>query len=114
MHRISPSLLAVLLFGFGHFTDAFAPGLWGMMLVYAAVVVVLGQLTWFRAVTELPAATVSTWAAIVPVIAIGFAWLLLMEVPDVPQIAGAVVILAGVAIARTGKTTLVDQSLAAG
>ena len=70
------------------------------MMVYAALVVVLGQITWFRAITSLSSGTISAWSTLTPVLGILFAYLLLHEVPDMSQWMGAAVILAGMAISQ--------------
>ncbi|MEL7499172.1 MAG: DMT family transporter [Planctomycetota bacterium] len=93
-------VLAIQMFGTGHFADAFSPGLWPLMLVYAGLVVVLAQLTWFRAVASLSSETLATWSTVVPVLAMFFAWLLVGELPDTTQWIGVVIIVGGLAIAK--------------
>ena len=48
--------LGLWLFGLEHFAHAFGPRLWIMMTLYAAVIVVIGQLAWYRSLARLPAA----------------------------------------------------------
>ena len=88
------------MFGFGHFADAFSPGLWQFMLVYALCIVVMGQLTWFQAVSKLPCETVSTWGTIVPGLAFFFAWLLLGDIPTPIQWTSLVIVIVGLLVAK--------------
>ncbi len=92
--------LAIYLYGPDHFSEAFSAELWLVMTVYAALVVVLGQITWFRAITSLSSGIVSAWSTLTPVLGILFAYLLLYEVPDMSQWTAAAVILAGMAISQ--------------
>ncbi len=92
--------LAIILYGADHFTEAFSAELWLVMMVYAALVVVLGQITWFRAITSLSSGIVSAWSTLTPILGILFAYLLLHEVPDMSQWTAAAVILAGMAISQ--------------
>lgn len=89
-------------FGIEHFAHAWGPGLWGMMLVYAAVVTVLGQLAWYRSVADLPATTVANGSMLTPALGILFAFLLLSEVPTGAQWTGAAVVFAGMVLTRMG------------
>ena len=112
--------LAIILYGSDHFADAFSVDLWLVMTVYAALVVVLGQITWFRAVTSLSSGVVSAWSALTPVLGILFAYLLLHEVPNMTQWTAVAIILGGMAIAQipSGGTVttprIVEKSLAGG
>ncbi len=87
-------ILAVWMFGPGHFADAFSPALWPLMLVYAGLVVVLGQLSWYHAVANLPGPVVSKWTTLVPVASMLFAYMLLGTLPSPSQgISGMLVFL---------------------
>ncbi len=107
-------------FGLGHFADAFGPKLWGMMVVYAAVVIVVGQLAWYRSLQRLPASTVANASMTSPLLGIFFAWLLLGEVPNGVQWLGAAIILGGMVLTRFGgerdaePPPMVEKSLAGG
>ncbi len=92
--------LAIILYGSDHFAEAFSADLWLVMTVYAALVVVLGQITWFRAITSLPSGIVASWSTLTPVLGILFAYLLLHEVPDMSQWMAAAIILFGMAISQ--------------
>jgi drug/metabolite transporter (DMT)-like permease len=92
--------LAIQMFGLRHFPDAFSPGLWKLMVVYAAFVVVLAQLTWFRAVSRLSTEVVSTWSTVVPALALLFAWLFVGDYPSPTQWVSVAIIFLGLAIAK--------------
>lgn len=112
--------LAIVLFGSDHFAEAFSAHLWVAMIVYAALVVVLGQLTWFRAVGSLSSGIVSAWTTLTPVLGILFAYLLLHEVPDMSQWMAAAFILGGMAVSQiqpgrfVGTPRVVEKGLAGG
>jgi drug/metabolite transporter (DMT)-like permease len=110
--------IALILYGPHHFMDAFSPSLWAVMFVYAAIVVVLGDLSWFKALATVSSARLSSWSTMTPVLGIFFAFVLLGEIPDVPQTVAAVVIVSGMLIAqiRTKDSTaaphLMEKALA--
>ena len=112
--------IAILLYGPHHFADAFSAELWLVMTVYAVLVVVAGQLAWFRAIRILPVGTVSTWDSLTPVVGIFFAGLLLSEVPEISQWVGAAIIIGGVVVSRWSsgdeqeQTGWIDRSMAGG
>ncbi len=111
--------IAVYLYGFGHFAEAFSGGLWIAMTVYALVIVVIGQIAWYKALAGLPSSTVATWSMLFPFFAVFFAFVLLGEIPKtVHWIAGGT-ILAGMLVSRWGskekdvQDSLGEKSLAA-
>ena len=110
--------IAIILYGTGHFADAFSADLWLVMAVYAALVVVLGQMTWFRAVGSLSSGVVSAWSTLTPVLGVLFAYLILHEIPDMSQWIAAFIIIGGLTItqlrpARIATTPrLVEKGLA--
>ncbi len=111
--------LAVYFYGFGHFGDAFTGDLWIAMTVYALVIVVIGQLAWYKALAGLPSSTVARWSMLFPFFAIFFAFALLGEIPKtVHWIAGGT-ILVGMLVSRWGskekdvQDSLGEKSLAA-
>ncbi|MEN1679573.1 MAG: DMT family transporter [Planctomycetota bacterium] len=93
--------LAMQMFGPGHFADAFLPGLWELMVVYAAVVIVAGQFSWYHAITRLPSEVVCAMWTLTPVFGLIFAFLLLGERPTPVQWVSVVLILAGLAVANS-------------
>jgi drug/metabolite transporter (DMT)-like permease len=112
--------IAVYFYGFGHFAEAFAGSLWIAMSIYALVIVVIGQLAWYRALAELPSSTVSKWSMLFPFFAVLFAYLLLGEIPTaIHWIAGAIIV-AGMLVSRSGERaeeamedTMSEKNLAA-
>jgi drug/metabolite transporter (DMT)-like permease len=77
---------------------------WGILLGLALISHAAGQGLIAYALAHLPAAFSSVGLLLQPVIAAGFAWLLLAE-PLVPlQVAGGIVVLAGIFLARRGST----------
>ena len=104
--------LAIILYGTDHFADAFSANLWLVMTVYAALIVVLGQTTWFRAVATFPSGTISAWSTLTPVLGILFAFLLLHEIPETSQWIAAAIILSGLAISQIGPwSSAASQSM---
>lgn len=112
--------IAVSLFGFDHFADAFAPELWVLMAVYALALVVGGQVAWYHALRSLKPIVVANWSVLMPILAILFAFLLLDERPTTAQLVGGGVVIVGMLISRLGRhpaaieTRTMERSLAAG
>ena len=119
MERMSPALFGVVrnflgiflfasillwYFGPGHFTDIFSPYLWAWTFVYGSLIVVLGQLTWFRGISSVSAAEIALAAAFTPVAGVAFAWLILAECPSMGQWTGGAVIMAGVILNLLGDS----------
>jgi drug/metabolite transporter (DMT)-like permease len=118
MERMSPVLFGIVrnflgiflfaaivlwYFGPGHFTDVFSPYLWAWTLVYGSLIVVVGQLTWFRGISSVSAAEIALAAAFAPVAGVFFAWLLLGEHPSSGQWIGGLVIMVGVILHLVGE-----------
>jgi drug/metabolite transporter (DMT)-like permease len=83
-------------FGPSHFTDVLSPYLWGWTLVYGSLIVIAGQLTWFRGISTASASDIAMAAGFTPVAGVAFAWLILSESPTVAQWTGGAVIMVGV------------------
>lgn len=77
-------------------------GGWGVMLALALVTQILGQGLIAYALAHLPASLSSLSLLIQPVTAVGFAWILFGEAMGPAQFAGAVIVLAGIWLARRG------------
>ncbi len=92
--------LAIILYGPDHFAHAFSADLWLVMTVYGALVVVLGQMTWFRAVGALSSGIVSAWSTLTPVLGVLFAYLIVHEIPDTSQWVAAFIIIGGLVITQ--------------
>jgi drug/metabolite transporter (DMT)-like permease len=97
--------IANVVYGPHHFADAFYGPLWGIMLVYAAVVIVLAQLAWYRSLERLSPAAVARWTVLMPVLAVGYAFLINGERPGPPQLAGLAFVTAGIVVSNLGRRT---------
>jgi drug/metabolite transporter (DMT)-like permease len=96
-------ILANLLYGSKHFAEAFSPFLWEWMFLYAAVIVVVGQLCWFSALKDTTLAESELGGACSPLIAIFMAYLILGEVPTLPQYLGGIIIMIGIVLSFIGN-----------
>ena len=67
-----------------------------------ALIVVAGQLTWFKGIATTSASQVSLANSFTPVAGVIFAVLLLGENPDMAVLAGGAIILFGIAVAQLG------------
>ena len=94
--------LTVKLYRIEHFMDVFTPIVWQWMLLYGAVIVVGGQLAWFRGLKSTDAADVSLASSISPIAGIIFAWLILGEVPTIAHYVGGSVIAIGIILNQLG------------
>jgi drug/metabolite transporter (DMT)-like permease len=95
--------LALHLYGANHFAEAFSPYLWAWMLVYGAIIVVMGQLCWFKGLSGSTAAEITLANSFNPIAAIIFAYLLLGEVPTPSQYVGGSIILLGIILGLIGS-----------
>lgn len=96
-------ILANALYGSHHFTDAFSPFLWGWMILYAAVIVVIGQLCWFAGLRNATPTQTNVASSFNPIVAIFMAYLILGEVPSLPQYLGGIIILVGIFLSLIGN-----------
>ena len=94
--------LTAKLYGIAHFMDAFTPIVWQWMLLYGAVIVVGGQLAWFKGLKITEAADVSLASSISPIAGIAFAFLILGELPTVAHYIGGSVIVLGIIFNQMG------------
>ena len=90
------------LYGISHFMDVFAPIVWQWMLLYGIVIVVGGQLAWFKGLKSTDAADVSLASSISPIAGILAAFLILGEVPTMAQYIGGSVIIIGIIFSQIG------------
>ena len=95
-------LVVIKLFGARHFIDVFSPFIWQWMLIYGAVIVVGGQLAWFRGLKTTNAADVSLASSISPVAGILAAYFILEEAPTMAQYIGGSVIIIGIILNQIG------------
>lgn len=91
-------VVAISVFGFGHFADLFSPFLWTWMLFYGVVIVGLAIFAWSRAAGIVTTNNIAVAAAFLPVAGVILAFIIAGEIPDYAQIIGGIVILVGIAI----------------
>jgi drug/metabolite transporter (DMT)-like permease len=94
--------LALKLYGIDHFMNAFSPFLWRWMLLYAAIIIVVGQSFWIRGLKACTVSMASLASSFIPIIGILAAYLILGEVPTQAQYLGGSVILFGIFLSQVG------------
>jgi drug/metabolite transporter (DMT)-like permease len=94
--------VASIVYGQDHFRDAFSPFLWKWMLLYAGVIVVLGQTSWLRGlkVTSISEATLAN--SFIPIAGSLAAYFILGESPTPAQWIGGSVVLIGIILSQIG------------
>jgi drug/metabolite transporter (DMT)-like permease len=98
-------VIASVFFGPEHFAEAFYGPLWGIMLVYALVVIVAAQLLWYRGIAKLTPASVARWTVMTPALAVAFAYFINGERPSWVQLTALAVITVGIVVSSLGKRT---------
>lgn len=96
----------IIIYEPSHFADVTSPFLWQWMLLYAAVIVVGGQLAWFSGLKQSNASEVAFATAFNPIAGVLAAFLLLGETPTIAQYIGGAVILGGIALNQIGVRRL--------
>jgi drug/metabolite transporter (DMT)-like permease len=91
-------MIALSLFGWGHFAEVFSPFLWQWMIVYGGIIVALAVYTYGQAAETISSDNLAIAAAFFPVAGVVFAFLIVGETPDFAQIFGGGVILVGIAV----------------
>jgi len=94
--------LTVKLYGIRHFMDVLTPIVWQWMLLYGVVIVVGGQLAWFKGLKSTGAADVSLASSISPIAGIIFAFVILGEIPALAHYVGGGVIILGIIFNQLG------------
>lgn len=94
--------IALILYGKDHFMDVFSPFLWKWMLVYGAVIVVLGQLFSLKGLRATTVSEASLAGSFTPVVSILAAYLVLGEVPTLAQYIGGSVVIFGIFLSQVG------------
>lgn len=106
------AIIALLVFGPHHFDDLVSPFLWIWMLVYGALIIVFGQITWFKGIKGGASSTdISVATAITPIAGTLFAFLILGEVPNRGQIIGGCIIILGIAISLFGTVRVQRRAI---
>ncbi len=93
-------LLAVRLYGAGHFMELFSPFLWQWMLVYGAIIVVVGQSFWIKGLKESPIAVAAIISCFHPIAGMFFAYWILAESPTTAQVVGSIILLLGLLLSQ--------------
>ncbi len=91
-------IIAILLFGLHHFEDATSGQLWVIMAIYALIIVVTSQFTWYAAIRRLKPAAVAKWTLLTPVLSIVFAYFINGQIPTQYQFIGLGLVSIGVLI----------------
>ncbi|MTJ48399.1 DMT family transporter [Dolichospermum sp. UHCC 0259] len=94
--------IALILYGKNHFMDVFSPFLWKWMLVYGAIIVVLGQLFSLKGLRATTVSEASLAGSFTPVVSILSAYLVLGEVPTLAQYIGGSVVIFGIFLSQVG------------
>ncbi len=94
--------IALFLYGSQHFTDVFAPFLWGWMLVYGIIVVVLGQSLWLKGTRNTSVSLSTLVGSFSPLAGIIAAYLILGESPTQAQSIGGSILLVSMIIHQIG------------
>ena len=97
------SIIVLSVFGPHHFDDLFSPFLWVWMLVYGAIIIVFGQITWFKGLRGgATSSDISMATALTPIAGTLFAFIILGEVPNKAQYIGGGIIILGIIISLFG------------
>jgi drug/metabolite transporter (DMT)-like permease len=113
-------IIAIYLFGFNHFQDAFQPELWVLIGIYALVIIVLGQYLWYKGIKSASSETISGLTMVSPFLTLFFAFILLSEIPDFYECCAIGLILVGMIITRfksrskQDHVSQIDKSLSGG
>jgi drug/metabolite transporter (DMT)-like permease len=73
---------------------------WGAVAYSGLAALVVAYLFWYRGVRVLGPTRTAMYGNLQPVIALGFAWLTLGEVPTLAQAAGTIAIMSGIVLTR--------------
>ncbi len=95
-------LIVLQFFGGDHFRDVFVPVVWQWMLIYGAVIVAGGQLSWFQGLKTTSAAEISLASAFSPIAGLLAAYFILGEPPTGAQLIGGGVIMLGIMLNQVG------------
>lgn len=82
-------------------TGGASPGLWGALIYLGVLQTVLGLVWWFEGVQAIGASKAAVLNTLVPIVALFLAAVFLDEVPGLERVAGAGIVIAGVAVAAS-------------
>ncbi|MDJ0555985.1 MAG: DMT family transporter [Microcoleaceae cyanobacterium MO_207.B10] len=94
---------ALYFYGSNHFMELWSPFLWQWMLVYSAVIVVIGQIFWLKGLSKTSSSNASIASAFNPIAGVLAAYLILGEKPTVAHYIGGCVILVGIILSQVGN-----------
>jgi drug/metabolite transporter (DMT)-like permease len=94
--------LALILYGRDHFMGVLSPFLWQWMLLYGAVIVVVGQSFWLTGLKSSSLSMAALIASFTPIAAIFASYFILGEAPTQAQYIGGSVILLGIFLSQVG------------
>jgi drug/metabolite transporter (DMT)-like permease len=94
--------LALILYGRDHFMGVLSPFLWQWMLLYGAVIVVVGQSFWLTGLRSSSLSMAALIASFTPIAAILASYFILGEAPTQAQYIGGSVILLGIFLSQVG------------
>ena len=95
-------VIALLLFNPMHFADALSGELWIIMSIYALVVVVSSQFTWYSAISRLEPSSVAKWTVMAPAIGIAYAFVINGEQPTSTQLIALAIVSIGIVVTSIG------------
>lgn len=113
-------LIGMKLYGADHFEEAFQADLWVLMVIYALVIIVLGQYMWYKGIKTASSDTVSSLTMITPFLTLFFAFVLLQETPSFYESIAIGLILFGMVITKLKSKSKneeiyqIDKSLSGG
>jgi drug/metabolite transporter (DMT)-like permease len=94
--------LALLLYSRNHFMGVLSPFLWQWMLLYSAVIVVVGQSFWLAGLRSSSLSMASSIASFTTIAGILAAYFILGEAPTQAQYIGGSVVLLGILLSQFG------------
>ncbi len=103
---------ALVLYGRNHFLDVFSPFLWQWMLVYGAVIVVLGQSFWIKGLRASTVSAASLAGSFTPIVGFIAAYLILGEAPTIAQYIGGSLVFVGIFLSQVGIRLHISRQIA--
>ena len=98
-------LIAIVLYGPEHFMHAFYGPLWGIMMIYALVIIVISQFAWYKGIAALTPASVARWTIMTPALAVAYAYFINGENPSTIQLTALGFVTFGIFVSNIGKFT---------